>query len=380
MAEGEDTSQEKTEEPTPRKLEKAREDGQVARSKELATTVLLVAAALALMVFAPILGQAMLEVARFNFDFERVATQDTNLMWHHLDSSVANLAWPAAGIFVILLLAAFAGPLGLGGWNFTTKAIAPKGSRMNPLSGFKRMFSMNSLMELLKSYGKVGFVGTIAVLILWSQVERLLGISREAPEQAIVHALWILGWSFLLMCLTTAVIAAIDIPFQIHSHTKKLRMTFQEVKDEFKNTEGKPEVKAKIRQLQREMAEGRMMSDVPKADVVITNPDHYSVALQYDPGTMPAPLILAMGVNETALKIREIAREYRIEIVEMPPLARAIYHNSDIGDEIPAELYMAVAQVLAYVFQLDEARHGRMKAPERKPKVDIPPEYQVDPD
>ncbi|MEX0584618.1 MAG: flagellar type III secretion system protein FlhB, partial [Natronospirillum sp.] len=277
-----------------------------------------------------------------------------------------------------LLMAAFAGPLGLGGWNFSTKAMAFKGSRMNPLSGLKRMFSMNSVVELLKGYGKVGFVGVMAVVILLSQVESLRGISREPIEQAIVHAATILAWSFLLMAITTAVIAVIDIPFQIHSHNKKLKMTFQEVKDEYKNTEGKPEVKAKIRQLQRQMAEGRMMSDVPKADVIITNPDHYAVALQYDQLSMPAPLVLAKGVDETAQKIKEIGREYDIEIIEMPPLARAIFHHSKIGDEIPAELYLAVAQVLAYVFQLREARRGRMKRPDRKPNVNIPPEFRHD--
>lgn len=378
MAEGQDSSQEKTEEPTPRKLQKAREDGQVARSKELATTVLLVTAAMALILFGPMIGRNMLEVAQFNFDFDRIASQDTAYLGRHLGASVAHLAWAIWPVYLLLVMAAFAGPLGLGGWNFSTKAMSFKGSRMNPLSGFKRMFSMNSLMELLKSYGKVGFVGTMAVIILWSQVDSLRGISREPTEQAIVHALTILSWSFLLMCATTALIAMIDIPFQIHSHTKKLKMTFQEVKDEFKNTEGKPEVKAKIRQLQRQMAEGRMMADVPKADVVITNPDHYSVALQYDQTAMPAPVVLAKGVNETALKIREIANEYDIEIVEMPPLARALYHHSDIGDEIPAELYLAVAQVLAYVFQLREARRGRMDGPVRRPNVKIPPEYRRD--
>ncbi|TGG95963.1 flagellar biosynthesis protein FlhB [Natronospirillum operosum] len=378
MAEGQDTSQEKTEEPTPRKLQKAREDGQVARSKELQTTVLLVAAALALIFFGPLLAQRVLEVARFTFSFEYAATRDTGLMFHYLGSSFAHLGWPLAWILLVLLTAAITGPLGLGGWNFSTKSIAFKGNRINPLSGLKRMFSMNSLVELLKSYGKVGFVGTMAVVILFSQVESLRGISREPTEQAIVHALTILAWSFLLMCLTTAIIAAIDIPFQIYSHTKKLRMTFQEVKEEYKNTEGKPEVKAKIRQLQREIAEGRMMSDVPKADVVITNPDHYAVALQYDQFSMPAPILLAKGVDDVALKIREIAFEYNIEVVQMPPLARALYHHSKVGEEVPAELYLAVAQVLAYVYQLQEAKAGRMERPKRKPDVKIPPEFRRD--
>lgn len=378
MAEGQDSSQEKTEEPTPRKLEKAREDGQVARSKELQTTVILVAAALSFLVFGPMGARQMLDVAAFNFAFEPVVKGDTAYMFRHLGASFSAMGWVVAPFFLVMVIAAFAGPLGLGGWNFTTKALMPKGSRINPLSGLKRMFSMNSLMELLKGYAKVGLVATMAVLILWSQVDDLRSIAREPERQAIVHAATTLGWSFLLLALVTAIIAAIDIPFQIYSHTKKLKMTFQEVKDEYKNTEGKPEVKAKIRQLQRQLAEGRMMSDVPQADVVITNPEHYSVALKYDPNSMPAPLLLAKGVDEVAFKIREIAREHNITVLEMPPLARALYHHTKVGDEIPAELYLAVAQVLAYVFQMNEAKKGRMPPPERKPKVDIPPDFRRD--
>ncbi|MFY0665881.1 MAG: flagellar biosynthesis protein FlhB [Natronospirillum sp.] len=378
MAEGQDSSQEKTEEPTPRKLEKAREDGQVARSKELATTVVLVAAAMSFIMFGPLVARQMLDVATFNFAFDPAVKGDTAYMFRHMGASFSAMGIAVAPFFAVMVLAAFAGPLGLGGWNFTTKALMPKGSRINPLAGIKRMFSLNSLVELLKGYAKVGLVATMAVLILWSQVDELRAIAREPTRQAIVHAATILGWSFLLMALTTAIIAAVDIPFQIYSHTKKLKMTFQEVKDEYKNTEGKPEVKAKIRQLQRQMAEGRMMSDVPQADVIITNPEHYSVALKYDPNSMPAPLMLAKGVDEVAMKIREIARENGISIIEMPPLARALYHHTKVGDEIPAELYLAVAQVLAYVFQMNEAKKGQMPPPERKPKVEIPPDFRRD--
>ncbi|MFC3853344.1 flagellar biosynthesis protein FlhB [Salinispirillum marinum] len=378
MAEDQDSSQEKTEEPTPRKLEKAREDGQVARSQELATTVLLFAAAMASIIFAPVVSRNMLDVAVFNFTFDESAAGDPAFMFGHLAESFRVMGLVTAPFFAIMVIAAFAGPLGLGGWNFTTKSLMPKGSRIDPLAGLKRMFSMNSLVELIKGYAKVGVISVIAVLILWSQVDELRAIAREPTRLAIVHSATIIGWSFLLMALSTAVIAAVDIPYQIYSHTKKLKMTFQEIKDEYKNTEGKPEVKAKIRQLQRQLSEGRMMSDVPKADVIITNPEHFSVALQYDPNSMPAPLLLAKGVDEVAFKIREIGRENGVSIIEMPPLARALYYHTKVGEEIPAELYLAVAQVLAYVFQMNEARKGRMPPPERKPKVDIPPDFRRD--
>jgi flagellar biosynthetic protein FlhB len=192
-----------------------------------------------------------------------------------------------------------------------------------------------------------------------------------------VHVLWTLAWSFLLLSAATIAIAAIDVPFQIYDHTKKLRMTKQEVKDEFKDTEGKPEVKGKIRQLQREMANRRMMQDVPQADVVITNPTHYAVALKYDQDAMGAPVVVAKGADEVAFKIMEIAREHKVELLRTPPLTRAVYHNTNVGEEIPDGLYMAIAQVLAYVFQLRQFRKGHAAKP-GMPDFPIPPDMKRD--
>jgi flagellar biosynthetic protein FlhB len=239
------------------------------------------------------------------------------------------------------------------------------------------MFSMRSLVELVKAIAKVGLVIIIAVLILDVRTEDLLSIAEEAPVPAMAHALWTAGWSFFLLSCSMVIIAAIDVPFQIYDHHKKLKMTHQEVKDEFKDTEGKPEVKGRIRQLQREMSQRRMMQDVPDADVVITNPSHYAVALKYDQGKMAAPLVVAKGADQIALKIMEIAREHKVDLLRTPPLTRAVYHSTEIGGEIPGGLYVAIAQVLAYLFQLRRYRKGQGERP-GMPQMPIPSDLRRD--
>ncbi|WP_417545194.1 flagellar biosynthesis protein FlhB [Marinobacter sp.] len=377
MAEENDNSQEKTEEATPRRLEKAKEDGQTARSKELATMAVLIAGAGGLLMFGSQLGAAMEAIMRDAFTLERSAIFDTRHMSIQLMASAKEAAWALAPIFLLLLVAAVAGSIGIGGLLFSGKAIAPKLNRMDPIKGLGRMFSMRSLIELVKAIAKVGLVMAVAIFILNIRTEDLLAIAEESAIPAMEHVLWTLGWSFFVLACATIVIAIIDVPFQIFDHQKKLRMTKQEVKDEYKDSEGKPEVKGKIRQLQREMAQRRMMQDVPTADVVITNPTHYAVALKYDPDSMGAPMVVAKGNDETAFKIMEIAREYKVEILRTPPLARAVYHNSDIGDEIPDGLYMAIAQVLAYVFQLRQFRKGRGPKP-GMPDLPIPSDLRRD--
>ncbi|WP_339781221.1 flagellar biosynthesis protein FlhB [uncultured Marinobacter sp.] len=377
MAEENDNSQEKTEEATPRRLEKAREDGQTARSKELATMAVLIAGAGGLLIFGTQLSASMEAIMRDAFTLERSAIFDTQHMSIQLLASTKEAAWALAPILLLLLIAAVAGSIGIGGLLFSGKAIAPKPNRMDPMKGLGRMFSMRSLIELVKAIAKVGLVMAVAILILSIRTEDLLAIAEESAVPAMEHVLWTLGWSFFVLACATIVIAMIDVPFQIFDHQKKLRMTKQEVKDEYKDTEGKPEVKGKIRQLQREMAQRRMMQDVPTADVVITNPTHYAVALKYDSDSMGAPMVVAKGNDETAFKIMEIAREYKVEILRTPPLARAVYHNSDIGDEIPDGLYMAIAQVLAYVFQLRQFRKGRGPKP-GMPDLPIPSDLRRD--
>jgi len=377
MAEENDNSQEKTEEPTPRRLEKAKEDGQTARSKELATMSVLLAGAGGLLMFGGSLGATLESIMRDAFVIERAAIYDTRHMSVQLILSAKAAAFALSPILIMLLVAAIAGSIGIGGLLFSAKAIAPKGSRMNPIKGLGRMFSMRSLIELVKAIAKVGLVLAVAVLILNLRTENLLAIAEEPVVPAMAHVVWTLGWSFFFLSCATVIIAMIDVPFQIYDHQKKLRMTKQEVKDEYKDTEGKPEVKGKIRQLQREMAQRRMMQDVPTADVVITNPTHYAVALKYNQDSMGAPVVVAKGADEIAFKIMEIAREHKVEILRTPPLTRAVYHNTDVGQEIPDGLYMAIAQVLAYVFQLRQFRKGRGAKP-GMPDFPIPPEMRRD--
>lgn len=377
MAEESDDSQEKTEEATPRRLEKAREEGQTARSKELATMAVLLAGASGLLVFGAGLGRAFANIMRSSFDIERAYLFDTNFMSLHLLDAAQEAATAVAPLLLVLLVAAIVGSIGIGGLLFSGKAITPKFDRLNPLKGLKRMFSLRSLIELVKGVAKVGLVMVLAILILDLRTEDLLSIAEEPAISAMEHVVWTLAWSFFLLSCATIIIAAIDVPFQIYDHHKKLRMTKQEVKDEFKDTEGKPEVKGRIRQLQREMAQRRMMQDVPEADVVITNPTHYAVALKYDQKTMAAPVVVAKGGDEIAFKIIEIAREHRVEILRTPPLTRAVYHNTEVGAEIPDGLYMAIAQVLAYLFQLRQFRRGQGPKP-GMPDFPIPSDLRRD--
>ncbi|HET8850332.1 MAG TPA: flagellar biosynthesis protein FlhB [Marinobacter sp.] len=377
MAEENDNSQEKTEEPTPRRLEKAREEGQTARSRELATMAVLIAGAGGLLMFGASLGASLEGIMRDAFVLDRADIFDTRHMSVQLILSTKEAAFALAPFMIVLLLAAIIGSIGIGGLLFSTKAIAPQLNRMDPIKGLGRMFSIRSLIELVKAIAKVGLVMAVAILILYLRTEDLLAIAEEPTVPAMEHVLWTLSWSFFALACATIAIAVIDVPFQMFDHQKKLRMTMQEVKDEYKDTEGKPEVKGRIRQLQREMAQRRMMQDVPKADVVITNPTHYAVALKYDQKANGAPVVVAKGADEVAFKIMEIAREYKVEVLRTPPLTRAVYHNTDIGQEIPDGLYMAIAQVLAYVFQLRQFRKGRGPKP-GMPDFPIPPEMRRD--
>ncbi|MFT4711914.1 MAG: flagellar biosynthetic protein FlhB [Candidatus Azotimanducaceae bacterium] len=374
MAE-EDSSQEKTEEATTKKLEKAKDEGQVPRSKELNTLVVLVAGSLGLLVFGPRIYQGGIELFAYNFVLDRVDFFDVKQMGIHVSRSSLDALWVVLPIFGLTLLAAILGPVALGGWLMSAKAMAPKMSRMSPLAGLKRMFSWNSLMELAKALGKFLIVTAVAILVLNYSTPTIQLMGRQDIEVAVSSSALTIILAFLLMSLSLIIIAAIDIPFQIIQHANKLKMTLQEVKDEMKSTEGKPEVKGRIRQLQQEMARGRMMSEVPDADVVITNPTHFAVALKYDPANMASPRVVARGQDEVALMIREVGEANGVAIVGYPVLARAIFYSTKLEEHIPEGLYLAVAQVLAYVFQLKQFK--RHVAPRPKPlgNVSIPEEF-----
>ncbi len=378
MAE-EDSSQEKTEEPTERRLQKSKDDGQTARSKELNTTAILLFGALGLVAFGSYMSDKIYNIARYNLDVQREALFDSSYMFRHMSESMWEAMAALAPWFLLVLIAAFLSPLGIGGWLFSTKALAPKMSRLSPLAGFKRMFSMNSLVELFKAWAKVLVVGTVAYFVIKYYFQDAMELRSFPLRPAVDRATEIVLWSAVILCASTLVIAIVDVPWQIYSHTKKLRMSLQEIKDEFKDTEGKPEVKGRIRQLQREAAQRRMMGAVPDADVVITNPTHYAVALKYEGGA-GAPILVAKGIEETALKIREIAKENNVPQMEAPPLARAIYTHTRIDDEIPEGLYIAVAQVLAYIYQVDQYAKGQGPKPERRPDMPIPADLRVDAD
>lgn len=371
MAE-EDTGQEKTEEATPRRLERAREEGQVPRSRELNTAAILLAGSASMLIFGQLVGTRLLGVAQASFRFERDALFDPNAMAALMNAAAGQAMGAMVPVFLLLLLAALLAPSALGGWLLSAKALVPKLARLDPVAGLKRMFSLRALVELLKAIAKVLVVGSLALVILYVVHWDLLSLGGEPLGPAVRHALSVIAWSALALSASTLLIAAVDVPFQLADHARKLRMTTQQVRDELRETEGKPEVKSRIRQLQRQLARSRMMSAVPKADVVITNPTHYAVALRYDIERAGAPVLVAKGTDLVALKIREIAEANAVPVVRSPRLARAIFHTTELETEIPAGLYMAVAQVLAYVFHLRNYRKGGGAVPTLSEDLPIP--------
>lgn len=379
MAESE-SGQDKTEEPTDKRKKDSREKGEIARSKELNTVAVTLAGAGALMAFGGYLAETLMALMRMNFSLTREVLVDERNMAAFLLASGKMAIWAVQPVLLLLFVISFVAPIALGGFLFSGSLLQPKFSRMNPLSGIKRMFSLNALTELVKAMAKFFMILIVALVVLSADRQALLAIANEPLEQAIIHSVQVVGWSALWMAAGLLLIAAADVPFQLWQTHKKMKMTKQEVKDEYKDSEGKPEVKQRIRQLQREASQRRMMAAVPEADVIITNPTHYAVALQYDPekGGM-APLLVAKGTDFVALKIREIGTEHNVQILESAALARAIYYSTELEQEIPAGLYLAVAQVLAFVFQVRQYRAGKGKAPEPLNKdLPIPDDLQRD--
>ncbi|WP_286973876.1 flagellar biosynthesis protein FlhB [Pseudomonas sp.] len=377
MAESE-SGADKSEDPTEKRLRESREKGQVARSKELNTLAVMLAGTGGLLLVGGNLANAMLEVMSTSFALKRDMIMDDRMMGMLFMFSGRLALEAMMPLLLVLLVASILGPIALGGWLFSAKAMAPKVSRMNPGPGLKRMFSAKALIELLKALAKFSIVLVVALAVLKSNEQELLKIVHEPLEGAIKHAINIVGWSALWMSCGLVLITLVDVPFQLWDNKQKLMMTKQEVRDEYKDSEGKPEVKQRIRQLQREMTERRMMQAVPQADVIITNPTHFAVALKYDPEKGNAPVMLAKGADFTALKIREIAQEHNVMLLESPALARAVFYSTDIDQEIPAGLYMAVAQVLAYVYQIRQFQAGRAKRPAPLKDLPIPPDLRRD--
>ncbi|MBE3668213.1 flagellar biosynthesis protein FlhB [Vibrio navarrensis] len=373
----ESDGQERTEDATPRRLQQAREKGQVARSKELASASVLIVGAVALMWFGEPLARALFKIMGRLFDLTREEIFDTGKLLDIAGGAITALLVPLLLILITLFIAAVTGAAGVGGISFSAEAAMPKLSKMNPLSGLKRMVGLQSWVELIKSILKVGLVTGVAIYLIQASQADLIQLSMDVYPQNIFHSLDILLNFILLISCSLLIVVAIDIPFQIWQHADQLKMTKQEVKDEYKDTEGKPEVKGRIRMLQREAAQRRMMADVPTADVIVTNPEHFSVALRYKQGTDRAPVVVAKGSDHMAMKIREVAREHDIYIVPAPPLARALYYTTELEQEIPEGLFTAVAQILAYVFQLKQYRRRGGHRPKLQDyDLPIPPDMR----
>lgn len=375
----EDSGQERTEEPTARRKQQAREKGQVPTSRELNTMVMMMSAAGAVALLGPGIIDGIKELTIWNFSVSREQIFDVRSMHALLENSLVHAVMTLAPFFLVMVLAAFVGPFLIGGLNFSGKALAFKWDKLDPIKGLGRVFAIKGLVELIKALAKFVVIGTVAVFFLYKQFDNYLNLGYEDVSIALPHASQLLILAFVTISSSLIIIALIDVPFQIWDYNKNLKMTFQEVKDENKDTEGNPEVRGRVRRTQQEISQRRMMQEVPNADVIITNPEHYSVAIKYDPKTMLAPIVLAKGVDIIAMHIRKIANEHNVPILEAPPLSRSLYHTTELNEPIPAGLYLAVAQVLAYIFQLRTSKSRSKQYTNLKMKsLDIPDDLQFD--
>jgi flagellar biosynthesis protein FlhB len=368
----EENDLDRTEPASPRRLEQAREEGQVARSQELGTFAVLGAASLALWLTGGRLLSGLTGLMRSGLTLPEGAAfrSDAMLQWlgQHGASGFIAIAPVLAAAFVAALVA----PMLLNGWLLTFKPLQPDFSRLNPMAGIGRMFSARGLVELAKAVVKVSVVGGVAAMVIWNSLDAVLGLSIEPAAGAIPHAARLIGWTLVLIVGGMILVVAVDVPWQLWNHARQLRMSKDELRRESRESEGDPQIKARIRSLQREAARKRMMAEVPKADVVVTNPTHYAVALSYRENAMRAPRVVAKGRELTALRIRELAAEHRVPVVEAPPLARALYRHAELGDEVPERLYTAVAEVLAYVFQLRRFNAYGGRAPALPEAIQVP--------
>ena len=365
----ENSSAEQTEEPTARKLRNARDEGQVARSAELPAAAVTIGAILAMFMMGGYWMTQMTEIFASGFKFDRKTIDNPDLMVttfaHHLGQSFLLIV----PILLVTVILAVLSSGATGGYLFSLKGIMPKASKLSLMAGFKRMFGAHAAIELLKSILKFTLVATVLWALVSRQMDQMMQLGQMALEPALAAAGWMIGESALWLSLSLLVIALIDAPYQRYSFIKQMRMTKQEVKDEMKDMEGRPEVKQQIRRRQREMANNRMLQKVKDADVIITNPEHFAVALSYDPTGDGAPVLLAKGSDHMAARIREEAQKHGVEMFAAPPLARALYFSTEVDHPVPEALYLAVAQVIAYVFGLADVRPGMPPMAKPQPKV-----------
>lgn len=376
MAE-EDNGQEKTEEPSAKRQKESREKGQIARSKDFNALVILSGTGIGFLLCGKEASKQLLMMMRAAFDFEPALFITQGLIFQKVFSLAQYGFYALIPLLGLIFLLSLAAPLLLGGWVFSAKAFAPKFSRLNPLKGLQRMVSFKGFMEMLKSFLKFVLISCVALLVLKIEVPALLGLAHLPLESAIREGLFILLVSFLIITASLILIALIDVPFQLFEHNKQLKMTKQEIKDEYKETEGKPELKGHIRRTQQDIARRRMMSEIPIASVVLTNPTHYAVAIRYDKDGNKPPIVVAKGKDLIALQINKVALANAVPILSLPPLARAVYFSTKLNAEIPRGLYVAVAQVLAYIYQLDDKKRYE-KSPGVLQNVPIPDELARD--
>jgi flagellar biosynthesis protein FlhB len=359
-----ENEQEGTEQSTAKRRERAREAGQVPRSRDLSSAAVLFCGAIALKLLGPYSGSQLRELLGSGLALPRAQALDESRALQAIGTAAAHGLSACAPLWAVCLAATIAAPLGVGGWNFTLKALVPDLTRLNPLTGFTRMFSARGAVELLKAFLKFLLIAVVGAAVLWHDAPAIAALSWAAPETALARSAALVADAFLMLAGAVALIAAIDVPWQLWQHARRLRMTRAEVREEMKESEGAPETKGRIRNIQRELARRRMMADVRKADVVVVNPTHYAVALRYVESRMRAPAVVAKGLDLVAARIRAVAEEHHVPIFEAPPLARALHRHVEIGAEIPASLYVAVAQVLTYLAQVrSAARYGQASPP-----------------
>ena len=378
----EDSNLEKTEAATDKRIERAREEGQFAQSRELSTLVQLVAAALVLMALGSVFSEKLLATMRHGFVFDRGTAFDPSLMLTRLAQESTSIMLAFLPLFAVVLVAALAGPLLLSGWNLSWKPLAPDLNKFDPIAGVKRMVSVHGLVELFKALLKVALLGGIAAWVIWGYRDQLFGLISEPLPASIAHFSHLLFIATLFLASAMLLIVAIDVPFQLWRYAKSLRMSKSEVRREAKESEVSPQIKARIRQAQRESARKRMMTLIPKADVIVTNPTHYAVALKYDKRRSAGPQLIAKGSGLLAERIMQLGREHHVPLLPAPPLTRALYRHAEIGGEVPQRLYSAVAEVLVHVYQTHKPATSAMalQPPEFLPipeDMDIPESERV---
>lgn len=361
----------RTESPSQKRLDEARKAGRVPRSRDLGAALVVLTGGLALRGLGAGVGQQLAAIMRDGLSFDHAQIGDVTLMLSRLQHAAAQGIVAAAPVLGLVMAAAALAPLSIGGWTFSGSALVPDFGRLDPISGLGRIFSLRGLIELSKAFARFVVVAVVTAVVLAKQFHAFASLATEPVHAALAHAMSLIGTAFIALGGALAVIAVVDVPLAIWQYNKALRMTRQELRDEHKETEGSPETRSRLRRMQQQLARRRMMTQVPKADVVVTNPTHYAVALRYEEQRHRAPVVVAKGVELIALTIRRVAEEHNVPIVEAPPLARALHATCELGDEIPTRLYAAVARVLTYVYQLRASRRFAAPRP-TPPHIDLP--------